>query len=119
MPGVLGLAAPFVDIARLLLPFAPDPEPLVFVEMSDGLLAGVLKEFDDVDRDREEIVRRRGLEEAEAFRLSLGPVLRLLLRWLGVRGGLGLTSDAGEARSWGPSSVSVHWRWRMIDLVAH
>lgn len=80
VPGVLGLPNPFVDIPRLLLPFAPDPEPLVFVEMSEGLLAGVLNELDDVDREREEMVRRRGLEEVEAFRLSLGPVLRLLLR---------------------------------------
>lgn len=112
VPGVLGLASPLVDIARLLLPFEPDP--LVLVEISDGLFAGVLNEFEDVDRDIDEMVRRRGLDDVEALRLSRGPVLRVL----DVKGELGF-SEVGEVMSWGPSSVSVHWRWRIMDLVAH
>lgn len=57
-----------------------------------------------MEREREEMVRSLGLLEVEVLREVEG-----------VRGEVGFISEVVGAGS----SDSVHWRWRMMDFVAH
>ena len=79
----------------------------LFDAMSEPRLCGV--ESEEVERDREEIVRRRGA----------GPGLSAL----GVSGVVGLVEsvvlEAREAAVPGASSSSFHCKCKMTDLVAH